>query len=172
MLRASASSRWAAMPRAKRFLTVVALLAFPLLCHLAVERGNALAAGLGIALPAAANLALCWLFGRTLAAGREPMIARFARIERGEALPADLARYTRGLTLAWTVFFASMAAISLALAAWGPLAVWSLFTNAINYALVALFFVGEYVLRRVRFRHYRHPSPIEVVRRLHTYRPL
>ena len=160
------------MPRAKRFLTAAALLAFPLLCHFAVASGDAPAAALGIALPLAVNLALCGLFGRTLAAGREPMIARFARLERGEALPADLARYTRRLTVAWTVFFAMMAATSLALAAWGPLAVWSLFTNVINYALVALFFVGEYAVRRVRFRHYRHLSPIEVVRRLHTYRPL
>jgi uncharacterized membrane protein len=160
------------MPRAKRILTAAAFLAFPLLCHLAVTRGDAPAAALGIALPLAVNLALCWLFGRTLAAGREPMIARFARLERGEPLPDDLARYARRLTVAWAVFFATMAAISLALAAWGPLAVWSLFTNVINYALVALFFVGEYVVRRLRFRHYRHLSPIEVVRRLHTYRPL
>ena len=160
------------MPRAKRFLTAAAFLAFPLLCHFAVERGNALAAGLGIALPLAVNLTLCWLFGRTLPAGREPMIARFARIERGAELPPDLARYTRRLTVAWTVFFAAMAAISLGLAVWGSLAVWSLFTNVINYALVALFFIGEYVVRRVRFRHYRHLSPIEVMRRLHTYRPL
>jgi len=160
------------MPRAKRFLTVAGLLAFPLLCHFAVTRGDAPVAALGIALPLGVNLALCWLFGRTLAAGREPMIARFARLERGGDLPGDLARYARTLTLVWTVFFATMAATSLALAAWGPLAAWSLFTNVVNYALVALFFVGEYVVRRIRFRHYRHPTPIEVVRRLHTYRPL
>jgi len=160
------------MPRAKRFLTAAAFLAFPLLCHFAVERGNALAAGFGIALPLAVNLALCWLFGRTLAAGREPMIARFARIERGAELPADLARYARALTAAWTGFFFAMAAVSLGLALWASVAAWSLFTNVINYALVALFFVGEYMVRRIRFRHYRHLSPIEVMRRLHTYRPL
>ena len=160
------------MPRAKRFLTVAALLAFPLLCHFAVTRGDAVAAALGVALPLAVNLALCWLFGRTLAAGREPMIARFARLERGAELPADLARYARALTVAWTGFFAAMAAVSLGLALWGSVLAWSLFTNVVNYALVALFFVGEYVVRRIRFRHYRHLSPIEVVRRLHTYRPL
>lgn len=160
------------MPRAKRFLTVAAFLAFPLLCHFAVTRGDAPAAALGIALPLAVNLALCWLFGRTLAAGSEPMIARFARLERGAELPPDLARYARTLTVAWSGFFAAMAAVSLGLALWGSVLAWSLFTNVINYALVALFFVGEYVVRRIRFRHYRHLSPIEVVRRLHTYRPL
>ena len=160
------------MPRAKRYLTAATFLAFPLLCHFAVTRGDAPAAALGIALPLAVNLALCGLFGRTLAAGREPMIARFARLERGAELPADLARYTRALTAAWTGFFAAMAAVSLGLALWGSVLAWSLFTNVINYALVALFFVAEYVVRRVRFRHYRHLSPLEVMRRLHTYRPL
>jgi uncharacterized membrane protein len=160
------------MPRAKRFLTAAAFLAFPLLCHVAGESENPPAAGFGIALPLAVNLALCWLFGRTLAAGREPMIARFARLERGAELPADLARYARALTAAWSGFFFAMAAVSLGLALWGSVLAWSLFTNVINYALVALFFVGEYVVRRIRFRHYRHLSPIEVMRRLHTYRPL
>ncbi|HEV7476952.1 MAG TPA: hypothetical protein VGO02_04350 [Burkholderiales bacterium] len=159
------------MPRVRRLLTAAAFLAFPLLCHTAVERGNALAAGFGIALPLAVNLALCALFGRTLATGREPMIARFARLQRGAELPPDLASYARTLTVLWTWFFASMAAISLGLAIWGSTLAWSLFTNVVNYLLVAAFFVGEYVYRRVRFKHYRHPSPIEVARGLHLYRP-
>jgi uncharacterized membrane protein len=160
------------MPRLLRLLMVAACLAFPLLCHVAVARGNALAAGLGIALPVAVNLALCALFCRTLARGREPMISRISRLERGVVqLPADLARYTRTLTWAWAAFFALMAAISLGLALLGSVAAWSVFTNVINYLLVALFFAAEYGYRRLRFRHHHHPSPIEVVRRLHRYRP-
>ena len=159
-------------PGAKRLLTIVALLAFPLLCHFAVERGGPLAAGLGIAVPIAVNLVLCVLFGGTLAAGREPIIARFARLERGADLPGDLARYTRTLTVLWTAFFAAMAAVSACLAAWGSTFAWSLFTNVLNYVLVVLLFVGEYVYRRLRFRHYSHLSPMEVMRRLHRYRPL
>lgn len=160
------------MPGAKRLLTIAALPAFPLLCHFAVERGGPLAAGLGIAMPIAVNLLLCALFGRTLARAREPLIARFARLERGADLPQDLARYTRTLTVMWTLFFAAMAAVSASLAAGGSTFAWSLFTNVLNYVLVALFFVGEYAYRRIRFRHYRHLSPIEVMRRLRTYRPL
>jgi uncharacterized membrane protein len=159
------------MPRAKRLLSVAVLLAFPLLCHFAVARGDATAAALGVALPVAVNLALCALFGRTLASGREPMIARFARLVRGAELPPDLARYTRTLTALWTAFFAVMASISVGLAIWGSTLAWSLFTNVVNYLLVALFFVGEYVYRRFRFKQYQHPSPIEVVRQLHLYRP-
>ncbi len=38
----------------------------------------------------------------TLAPGREPRIASFARLERGGELPSDLADYTRRLTWLWT----------------------------------------------------------------------
>lgn len=120
--------------------------------------------------PVALNLACCALFAATLGRGREPMVSRFARVERGGELPPDLVRYTRNLTWAWTVFFALMAAISLVLALTGPIALWSLFTNLVNYALVGLFLVLEYWYRRVRFRHYRHASPAEVIRRLGSYR--
>jgi uncharacterized membrane protein len=160
------------MPLAKRLLTAAGFLAFPVLCHTAVAFGNAGSAAAGFAFPVVLNLSLAALFGRTLFGGREPMIGRFARLERGGELPPDLARYTRGLTAAWTVFFVAMAATSLGLAFWGTLLAWSLFTNVVNYLLVAVFFVAEYLYRRVRYRHHRHASPGEVLRRLHTYRPL
>lgn len=137
--------------------------------------GLALAAVAGSVLlytpPLALNIALCVVFGGTLRSGREPLVSRFARIERGGDLPADLAHYARLVTWAWTAFFALMAAISLALAAWGSAWSWSLFTNFVNYIFVAVFFSSEYLYRRVRFRHYAHASPAELIRRLHTYRP-
>src|SRR5262245_33412566 len=160
------------MALAKRLLTAAAFLAFPLACHTAVSLGDPRAAALGISLPLLVNLSLCALFGRTLLGGREPMIARFARLERGGDLPPDLVLYARRLTWIWTAFFALMAATSLGLALWGTVTAWSLFTNVVNYLLVALLFAGEYAWRRFRFRHYHHASPREILRRLHTYRPL
>ncbi|MDH3287963.1 MAG: hypothetical protein OEP48_09620 [Betaproteobacteria bacterium] len=120
--------------------------------------------------PLALNLALCAAFAGTLRPGREPLVGRFARIERGSDLPPDLVRYTRVLTGLWAAFFALMAVVSLSLALWGSTAAWSLFTNLLNYALVVVFFALEYLYRRLRYRHYRHASPGELVRRLHTYR--
>jgi len=120
--------------------------------------------------PLLLNLALCAVFGGTLRNGREPMISIIARIERGE-LPADLVRYTRQLTWAWAAFFSIMAAISLVLAVWGSAWAWSLFTNFVNYILVGVFFTTEYLYRRVRFRHYTHATPAELIRLLYTYRP-
>jgi uncharacterized membrane protein len=94
--------------------------------------------------PVAINLLLAWLFGRTLGLGCTPMISRFAELEQN-TLTEELALYTRRLTWTWTVFFILMAAISATLAVAAPLGAWSVFTNMINYALVAILFLGEFV---------------------------
>lgn len=113
--------------------------------------------------PVAINLVLCWLFGRTLVRGRVPLIARFAMIEQGTLTP-ELERYTRTLTWIWTLLFAAAAAISAALALSGSRDAWSLFTNLLNYLAVAFLFLGEFVYRRLRWRHYRHHSPLQLLR--------
>ena len=106
--------------------------------------------------PAVINVALGLFFASTLRPGREPRIARYARLERGGELPADLARYTRRLTWLWTIFFFASALAGAALAALAPLHVWSAYANVFSYAAVALLFVGEYAYRRLRYREYRH----------------
>lgn len=120
--------------------------------------------------PVAINLALCAFFARTLRQGDEPLVSRFARMERGGRLAPDLARYTRNLTRAWAGFFLLMAGISATLAVTGPLAAWSLFSNILNYLLVVLFFIVEYVYRRVRYRHHPHASPWQMICRLRNYK--
>jgi uncharacterized membrane protein len=109
--------------------------------------------------PVALNLGLAALFARSLNAGREPLISTFARAERGTLEP-DLARYTRTLTVLWVAFFVGAAAASALLAIFATPASWGWFVGAGNYAAVALFVVGEYLFRRVRFRQYRHASPL------------
>lgn len=113
--------------------------------------------------PVALNLGLCWLFGRTLARGRVPLIARFALMEQG-ALSEDLAAYTRVLTWVWTLLFAAAALASLLLALSGNRDAWSLFTNLVNYLLVAGLFLGEFAYRQLRFRSYRHQSLFQLLR--------
>jgi uncharacterized membrane protein len=113
--------------------------------------------------PILINLGLALTFGSSLRAGRVPIITRFAALER-PVLPADLTLYTRRLTCAWTAFFAAMAALSLTLAAGASPDTWSVFSNIVNYVLVGIFFAGEYVYRRQRFRQYRHATLIELAR--------
>ena len=111
--------------------------------------------------PVAINAGFAILFARTLLPRHEPMVSRFARIERG-CLEPDLVPYTRRLTWVWVVFFVAMALVSGALALFGPRAAWVWFTGVGNYAGVVILFVGEYFYRRHRFAHYRHLSPIDL----------
>jgi uncharacterized membrane protein len=92
-----------------------------------------------------------------------PLIARFALMERG-TLTEELAAYTRRLTWLWTLLFAGAALASLVLALSGDRDAWSLFTNLVNYLLVAALFLGEFVYRRLRFRNYQHQSPLQMLR--------
>lgn len=92
------------------------------------------------------NLALAFVFGRTLAAGREPLVSAFARVAHGYTTPA-IERYTRGVTLAWTLFFLAMAAASIVLYSMDWMHAWSLLVNAGSPTLIALMFVVEYAIR-------------------------
>jgi len=93
-----------------------------------------------------ANLVLASLFGRTLPAGREPLVTHLARIAHGGMTPR-LARYTRGVTIAWTVFFLAVAATSALLYAADLRAAWSLLANGLTPVLVGAMFVVEYAIR-------------------------
>ncbi len=116
------------------------------------------APGLAYALPVAINLSLALLFASTLRARSEPMIARFARAERGTLEP-DLAAYARRLTWVWVAFFVALAALAAWLAAAGHERAWIAFTSIGDYAAIAALFVGEFAYRRWRYAQYAHASP-------------
>jgi len=95
---------------------------------------------------AGANLLLAIVFGRTLAAGREPLCTRFARIVHG-SIPLEVERYSRGVTLAWTAFFAVLFTLSCTLYLGQFLAAWSLLANILSPILIVAMFVVEYAVR-------------------------
>ena len=57
---------------------------------------------------------LCSAFGRTLQAGRTPIVTGLAQLVHRTLSPA-LVRYTKAVTWAWTVYFGSTAVLSLLL---------------------------------------------------------
>jgi uncharacterized membrane protein len=107
--------------------------------------------------------ALGWFFGRTLVRGRQPLVATVALAAR-PATPDYLLRYSRRLTQLWTGLFAAMCAWDLGLALFAPHAAWSAMANGGNYGVIGLAVGGEYLFRRLRFRHYDHPGFTEYVK--------
>ena len=109
------------------------------------------------------NLALAWVFGHTLAAGKVPLVTRFARIVRGGDMPAEVLSFTCGVTLAWALFFAGMALVSAFLYLAVSVEAWSVFSNLLSSPLIAAMFLGEYAVRRHKLRHLRHSSLLDSV---------
>jgi uncharacterized membrane protein len=92
------------------------------------------------------NLLLAFVFGRTLVGGREALVTRFALIVHG-TIPPEVERYTRHVTLAWTLLFLTLATLSCALYFSGQMAAWSLLANIVNPIAIVAMFVIEYAVR-------------------------
>lgn len=121
--------------------------------------------------PVLFNLAVGLYFARSLAPGRMPLIERIVRaLNNGQVHHPDVPAYARAWTRGWAVILLTLAAINAALALLAepkglllglglspplsvPLEVWSLFANLLNYLIVAVVFVGEYLYRSRRFPH-------------------
>ena len=94
----------------------------------------------------AIHLFLALWFGLTLRADARPLISRLAaRVHRG--LTPAMERYTRKVTIAWTIYFASMLLLSIGLYIGTPFEVWATFANLFTPLALVLMFAGEYLLR-------------------------
>lgn len=105
----------------------------------------------------ATNSMLCWFFAHTLFGGRTPIITTLARSIHAD-LPANVERYTRQVTVAWSLFFVMQVVVSLLIFAFGSIETWSLFANVLNWPLVALMFVAEYSCRKRVNRDFPHAT--------------
>jgi len=128
-------------------------------------------------LPVGFTLLVAWGFARTLLPHREPLVTRIvAALHARAGLPMTeaLARYGRGLTLAWAVLLGALTLFNLALALFASpqwlaaigspasLAIthaqWSWLANLACWGLVAALCLVEYRIRQRRFpqQPYRH----------------
>nr|WP_045769491.1 hypothetical protein [Xanthomonas albilineans] len=110
---------------------------------------------------------VAWFFGRSLQRGRTPLITRIVEaLYRQAAMPIspEQRRYTRRLTLAWTLLLLALILLSLMLALCVQLGVvlvqlgrasplptsdahTAMVANLFGYGIIGGFFVGEYLLR-------------------------
>lgn len=86
-------------------------------------------------------------FGLSLRRHETALCTRLADKVHGP-LSAQEIRYTRQVTVAWTIFFLAITLVTIALFATAPLRVWSLFANFFAVPLMLLMFAAEYAVRR------------------------
>ncbi|WP_298224726.1 hypothetical protein [Acidocella sp.] len=86
-------------------------------------------------------------FVLTLRPGHTPLVTAMASRELGADISAELAAYTRRVTIAWSLFFAGQLTTSVLLFCIAPLTTWSFFVNILDIPLVAAMFAAEYALR-------------------------
>jgi uncharacterized membrane protein len=110
-----------------------------------------------------ADGALALIFGRSLSRGREPLCTRLATIVRGPLQPR-VARYTRQVTVAWTIFFTAMVLLSTLLFFLAPIQAWSAFANLLSLPLVAAMVIAEYVVRKRVLPDLPHTRILESLR--------
>ncbi len=139
-----------------------------------------------LAPPALFAALISWFFGRSLTGGRVPVITRIVSAMEGcepDALEPRLHRYTWRLTFAWSLLLAVLAVADASLAVIavpdGVLArlgyppvvsvsqqAWSWFANLLDYGILAVFFVGEYLLRQRLFPDPPYSGFFDFLRRM------
>jgi uncharacterized membrane protein len=87
------------------------------------------------------------MFGSTLGSQESALCSRIARIAIAGPLDAHYLHYTWKVTLAWTLYFATSALLSLLLFAFAPLASWALYASLFSPLSLGLMFGGEYLIR-------------------------
>ena len=110
------------------------------------------------------HLALAVWFGKTLLRPGDALITSMARALDGGSISPSKQRYTRQVTVAWTVFFLVNALASTLLFLTAPVAIWSVHANLLTGPLVATMFLGEHLVRMRILPRYERPSLTDVIR--------
>jgi uncharacterized membrane protein len=86
-------------------------------------------------------------FARSLFGGRVPICTQMTGKLHGPLTPVEIA-YTRKATVAWSVFYALLAAAILILFFLAPLRIWSMFVNFAAFGIIGLMFIADHAIRR------------------------
>ena len=95
-----------------------------------------------------AHAALAVAFGRTLLPGRTPLCTQMAAWVHDDVTEPPLWRYTRGVTLAWTLYFTAICGLSLLLFFGASFASWTWFSTIGTLVCTGLMFALENFARR------------------------
>lgn len=102
--------------------------------------------------PVFMSIGVAILFAASLL-GDSSLIEDISR-RMGKKITEKAKRYTRKLTMIWTLFLTANGMIALYLALFASLSSWTLYCGLISYVLIGLLFVGEYIFRQYYIRRY------------------
>lgn len=125
----------------------------------APQTGLLASAGLAHALVYTALLAV---FASSLRPGRTALVTTIAS-RLNPAFHAGMIPYTRAVTWAWCLFFATQLAVSTLLLATNPL-LWRDFVTILHAWFLLAMLVGESLVRRRRWRHERSVGLLDTIR--------
>jgi uncharacterized membrane protein len=108
------------------------------------------------------NALLCGWFGGTLRRDRLSLIGQFAA--RIHPLSPMMREYTWRVTWIWTVYFALLVVASVVVYVTMSFAAWSVLANLLTPLMVAILFVGEYLLRYRLHPEFERTRLIDAVR--------
>ncbi len=106
------------------------------------------------------------IFLSSLQDDRTPYITRMAQLIRKQVLDEKVKKYTRRVTIVWTVILVGLIIEMTSLALFASLEVWSYVVNFLNYLIIASVFIVEYVVRRIHLHHIPHKSFIQFIKKL------
>jgi uncharacterized membrane protein len=95
-------------------------------------------------LPSATQATFGVTFLRSLSG--TPLVEHFARMVKPTLSPAERA-HCRAFTRVWGLYLVLLAAVGLAFARFASLAVWTVYTGVVSYALIALLYAIEFLSR-------------------------
>ncbi|MGE5540448.1 MAG: hypothetical protein ACM30I_17665 [Gemmatimonas sp.] len=102
------------------------------------------------AYPVLVSVAAACVFGASLLSP-PTVVERIARMTTPDLSPEGVV-YTRAVTQIWTLFLAGNGSVAAALAVWGTVEQWTLWTGLVSYLLMGFLFAGERVVRRFYLR--------------------
>lgn len=98
------------------------------------------------AYPVIVSGGLAFMFGASL--WRATSLVEGLAMLGGETLSSAGRRYCRRVTMVWAVWLAINTFIAAALAVFGSLEAWALWTGLLSYLVIGFIFAAEFILRR------------------------
>lgn len=97
--------------------------------------------------PVIVNFSLAIIFMQSLSSGKMPIIERIARIQEQD-LPEHAIKYTRKVTVVWSVFFIINGLVSIGTWIFADIETWTLYNGFISYIFIGVLFLVEFVIRQ------------------------